>query len=169
MSGNSKPVHQTGILLVSLGSPDSPSVSDVRRYLAQFLMDKYVIDAPYLIRKMIVGGFILPFRPKRSSHAYQSIWWDEGSPLIVISRRVHRLLSRRLEMPVELAMRYGSPSIEDGLRTLTSRTPDLETIRVIPLFPHYAMSTIQINAVNGPRMASITASSHGLRVFSNLL
>lgn len=110
-------------------------------------MDKHVIDAPYPIRKMIVGGFVLPFRPKRSSQAYKSIWWDEGSPLIVISRRVHRLLSQRLEMPVELAMRYGSPSIEDGLRALTLRTPELETIRVIPLYPHYAMSTIQSTVV----------------------
>jgi len=147
MSDNPKPVNAKGILLVNLGSPDSPSVADVRRYLGQFLMDKHVIDAPYVIRKLIVGGFILPFRPKRSAHAYKSIWRDEGSPLIVISRLVRGLLSQLLDMPVELAMRYGSPSIEDGLRALTSQAQELDAIRVIPLYPHYAMSTIQSTVV----------------------
>jgi len=106
-------------------------------------MDKHVIDVPYPIRKMVVSGFILPFRPKRSAHAYRSIWWDEGAPLIVISRRVQRLLAQQLDMPVELAMCYGSPSIEDGIRALKSRSPGLKRIRVIPLYPHYAMSTVQ--------------------------
>ena len=75
------------VLLVNLGSPDSPSVADVRRYLGEFLMDGYVIDVPFLLRKLIVGGFVLPFRPKHSAAAYQSIWWEDGSPLIVISRQ----------------------------------------------------------------------------------
>jgi len=147
MSSNKDSDRDTGILLVNIGSPDSPSVSDVRRYLGQFLMDKHVIDTPYLIRKMVVSGFILPFRPKRSAHAYRSIWWDEGSPLIVISRRVRRLLSQQLDLPVELAMCYGSPSIDDGIRALKSQSPGIENIRVIPLYPHYAMSTVQSTVV----------------------
>jgi ferrochelatase len=160
MSGNNGTVRHTGILLVNLGSPDSPSVADVRRYLGQFLMDKHVIDAPFPIRKMIVSGFVLPFRPKRSAHAYSTIWWDEGSPLIVISRRVHRMLSQQLDMPVELAMRYGTPSIEDGLRALTAQHAGIDVIRVVPLYPHYAMSTVQSTVVE----VDNTASKMGLGV-----
>jgi ferrochelatase len=110
-------------------------------------MDERVIDAPYLIRKMIVHGFILPFRPKRSAEAYRKIWWEEGSPLVVISRKVQRMLDERLEAPVELAMRYGNPSIDTALRALADRTPGIESIRVVPLFPHYAMSTIESSVV----------------------
>jgi ferrochelatase len=123
-------------------------------------MDKHVIDAPYLIRKLIVGGFILPFRPKKSAHAYKSIWCEEGSPLIVISRRVHRLLSQLVPMPVEVAMRYGNPSIEAGLRSLTERDSQLHTVRVIPLYPHYAMSTIQSSVAE----VEDTVKKMGLRV-----
>lgn len=128
------------VLLVNLGSPDSPSVPDVRRYLGQFLMDGYVIDAPYLIRKVIVGGFILPFRPKRSAEAYSKIWWKEGSPLIVISRKVQELLAARMEVPVELAMRYGNPSIPSAVERLQSL--GAKEVFVVPLYPHYAMSTV---------------------------
>lgn len=142
----------TGVLLVNLGSPDSPSVADVRRYLGQFLMDEHVIDAPYLIRRLIVSGFILPFRPKRSAHAYRAIWWEEGSPLIVISRRVRELLAQQLDVPVELAMRYGNPSIEAGLRGLASRLRGLTKVRAIPLYPHYAMSTVQSTVVEVERV-----------------
>jgi ferrochelatase len=129
------------VLLVNLGSPDSPSVGDVRRYLGEFLMDGYVIDVPFLVRKLIVSGFILPFRPKRSAVAYRSIWWDEGSPLIVISRKVHRLVGERLDVPVELAMRYGNPSIPSTVERLISG--GAKHICVVPLYPHYAMSTVQ--------------------------
>lgn len=132
----------TGILIVNVGSPDSTSVGDVRRYLGQFLMDKHVIDAPWPVRKMIVSGFILPFRSKRSAHAYERIWWDEGSPLVVITRRVRDLLRGRIDNPVEMAMRCGNPSIESGLKSLTEKYPAIDRIRVIPLYPHYAMSTV---------------------------
>ena len=81
-------VGKRAVYLVNLGSPDSTEVSDVRRYLDEFLMDKYVIDAPFLIRLMVVKCFVLPFRPKKSAEAYESIWWDEGSPLIVLSKRL---------------------------------------------------------------------------------
>src|SRR5215510_9156849 len=94
------------VLLVNLGSPDSPSVPDVRRYLREFLMDGRVMDAPWPIRFGIVHGCILPFRPKQSAHAYRSIWTAEGSPLITMSRRVQAQLQARVTLPIELAMRY---------------------------------------------------------------
>ena len=132
------------VLLVNLGSPDSPSVKDVRKYLHQFLMDERVIDVPYLLRKFIVSAFILPFRPKRSAEAYRSIWWKDGSPLIVISRKVQRLLQEQANMPIELAMRYRNPSIQQGMQNLLrKRDPSVREIFLIPLFPHYAMSTYE--------------------------
>lgn len=141
MCGSSE--SERGIVLVNLGSPDSPSTGDVRRYLGEFLMDGRVLDVPYLLRRLIVSGFILPFRPKRSARAYRSIWWDEGSPLIVLSRRMERLIQRRLSEPVELAMRYGNPSIERALRRLIERKPDMKEVFMVPLYPHYAMSTYE--------------------------
>ncbi|HTV75436.1 MAG TPA: ferrochelatase, partial [Candidatus Baltobacteraceae bacterium] len=100
-----------GILLVNLGSPDSTSAGDVRRYLNEFLMDGRVIDAPWLVRRFIVG-MILINRPRESAHAYEKIWTKEGSPLVVTSRHVQKKLQERLSAPVELAMRYQNPSIE---------------------------------------------------------
>src|SRR6186713_1435649 len=94
------------VLLVNLGSPDSPSVPDVRRYLREFLMDARVLDAPWPVRFGIVNFAILPKRPHDSAHAYRSIWTEEGSPLVVTSRRVQAALQSRLNIPVELAMRY---------------------------------------------------------------
>src|SRR5476651_2114552 len=97
-----------GILLVNLGSPDSTSVGDVRRYLDEFLMDGRVIDKPWFLRRLIVG-LILINRPKESAHAYSTVWTKEGSPLIVSSQRVQALLQARLTVPVALAMRYQNP------------------------------------------------------------
>lgn len=127
-----------------MGSPDSPVEADVRRYLRQFLMDGHVIDVPYLVRKLIVELFVLPRRPRQSAEAYKSIWWDEGSPLVVISRRVEGLVKARLQDPVALAMRYGNPSIEKGINALHSLSGGkLEEILLIPLYPHSAMSTTE--------------------------
>src|SRR5262245_40228040 len=95
-----------GVLLVNLGSPNSPSVGDVRKYLQEFLMDGRVLDTPYLLRLGVVHFAILPARPKESARAYKKIWWPEGSPLVVISKQVQRQLQARVEIPVELAMRY---------------------------------------------------------------
>ncbi|MEX0721776.1 MAG: ferrochelatase [Balneolaceae bacterium] len=133
----------TGILLVNLGSPDSYEPDDVKVYLREFLMDKRVLDAPNTIRKMIVEGFILPFRPEESAEAYELIWWDEGSPLIVITRQVLKKLKQRLgdSVPVSIGMRYGNPSIEAGVEDLLAQNPDLENIFLIPLYPQYAMAT----------------------------
>lgn len=133
-----------GILLVNLGSPDSTSVSDVRRYLHQFLMDPRVLDTPFLLRKFIVVCTILPKRPQATAEAYRKIWRDDGSPLIVISRRVQKLLRARIDAPVALGMRYGNPSIELGLRELfESGGPPFDEILLAPLYPHYAMSSCE--------------------------
>src|SRR3954447_20737542 len=94
------------VLLVNLGSPDSPSVPDVRRYLREFLMDARVLDVNWIARFCLVNFAILPSRPKQSAHAYQSVWMPEGSPLVVISKNVQKLLQQRVSVPVELAMRY---------------------------------------------------------------
>src|SRR5512138_694130 len=110
-----------GVLLVNLGSPDSPSVADVRRYLREFLMDGRVLDVNWLLRFCIVHFAILPRRPKQSAHAYQSIWTPAGSPLIVTSRNLLQKLQGRVTVPVELAMRYQSPSIHDALRRLSEK------------------------------------------------
>lgn len=142
--------QKRGVLLVNLGSPDSPSTPDVRKYLNQFLMDARVIDAPYLLRRIIVSGFILPFRPRRSAHAYQAIWWEDGSPLIVISRRVQEALQRQIDYPVALGMRYGNPSIEAGIRELLAQ--GVGEILLIPLYPHYAMSTYETVVVEALRI-----------------
>lgn len=129
----------TGVLLVNTGSPDSPDVADVRHYLGQFLMDGRVLDMPWPLRKLIVGGFILPSRPTRSAEAYRAIWWPEGSPQVVLSGRLVERLQAAMALPVALAMRYGNPSIESGLAGLLER--GVNDVLVVPLFPHYAMST----------------------------
>ncbi len=133
--------EKTGALLINLGSPDSTSIPDVRRYLDQFLMDKRVIDAPYLIRRMIVSCFILPKRPKESAEAYESIWWKEGSPLIVLSQELQKLVQAGVDVPVSLGMRYGNPSIEAGVQELLDQ--GVNNIFLIPLYPHYAMATVE--------------------------
>src|SRR6185436_3841939 len=126
------------VLLVNLGSPDSPSVPDVRRYLREFLMDGRVLDAPWPVRFCVVHFAILPKRPKTSAHAYSTIWTAEGSPLVVTSRHVRAALQLRLTIPVELAMRYQNPSIDSAVAKLAAQ--NIREVLLIPLFPHYAMS-----------------------------
>src|ERR1039458_9014972 len=104
-------MSKQGVLLINLGSPDSTAVSDVRKYLREFLMDPRVLDAPWPIRWCVVNLAILPKRPAESAEAYKKIWTKEGSPLVVTSRNVQRELQRRAgdSLPVGLAMRYQSP------------------------------------------------------------
>jgi protoporphyrin/coproporphyrin ferrochelatase len=130
-----------GVLLVNLGSPDSPSVPDVRRYLREFLMDGRVLDVNWLLRFCIVHFAILPSRPKQSAHAYRSIWTPQGSPLVVISRNVQAKLREKVALPVELAMRYQNPPIAGAVGRLAQK--GVEELLVIPLFPHYAMSSYE--------------------------
>src|SRR5207253_1144311 len=108
------------VLLVNLGSPDSPKVGDVRRYLREFLGDERVIDIPAPLRWLLLEGVILRTRPRKSAHAYASIWTDEGSPLMRISESVRRKLSQTMgaETPIYLAMRYGQPSIADTIERI---------------------------------------------------
>jgi protoporphyrin/coproporphyrin ferrochelatase len=129
-----------GVLLVNLGSPDSTSVGDVRRYLDEFLMDARVIDSPWPLRRLIVG-MILIRRPRQSAEAYHKIWTPEGSPLMVTSRRVQVKLQERVTLPVALAMRYQNPSIPDAIIGLAEQKVD--ELLLIPLFPHYAMSSYE--------------------------
>ena len=130
-----------GALLVNLGSPDSPEPKDVKRYLDEFLMDERVIDVPYWARVLIVRGIILNTRPKASAAAYKKIWWEEGSPLIVISERLKTKVQDQLDMPVALAMRYGSMTIQKGLKELVDQ--GVEEVLLIPLYPQFAMATTE--------------------------
>jgi ferrochelatase len=132
--------NKTGYLLINLGTPDSPSVKDVRRYLGEFLMDPYVLDTPWVLRRLIVSGFILPFRPSKSAEAYEKIWSNEGSPLLVKSQELADKLQAELEAPVVLSMRYGRPGIEQGIAKLQNQ--GVQQICVIPLYPQYADSTV---------------------------
>ena len=132
------------VLLVNLGSPDAPSVGAVRRYLNEFLMDGRVIDVAWPWRRLIVGLILLK-RPRESARAYAKIWTREGSPLVVTSQRLQARLQARLPVPVELAMRYQHPSIPAAMRRLAAR--GAREVLLIPLFPHYAMSSFETAVV----------------------
>ncbi|AHY43185.1 ferrochelatase [Stutzerimonas decontaminans] len=130
---------EQALLLVNLGSPASTEVADVRRYLNQFLMDPYVIDLPWPLRRLLVS-LILVKRPEQSAHAYASIWWPEGSPLVVLSRRLQEAVRPHwTQGPVELAMRYGEPSIETTLTRLAGQ--GITQVTLAPLYPQFADST----------------------------
>ncbi len=131
------------ILLMNLGSPDSTSVKDLRKYLSEFLMDERVIDYPYLLRLLLVRGIIVPFRSPKSAKAYRSIWTDEGSPLMVLTRQLQQALQQHVEEPVEIAMRYGNPTPKAAFDSLMKQVEDLDEVIAIPLYPHYAMSSYE--------------------------
>lgn len=128
---------------MNLGSPDSTNVGDVKRYLTEFLMDKRVIDKPWLLRSLLVKGIIVPFRASRSAEAYKSIWTEEGSPLLVISKQLRDALNRQIEEPVAIAMRYGNPSPKAAFDELLRNNPELEEVIAVPMYPHYAMSSFE--------------------------
>jgi ferrochelatase len=130
-----------GVLLVNLGSPDSPTPKDVKKYLGEFLMDERVIDVPKWARTLLVKGIILNTRPKVSAKAYSKIWWKEGSPLIVLSERLENKLKKEVEVPTALAMRYGSMTIKNGLQKLVDQGVDEALI--VPLYPQFAMATTE--------------------------
>jgi hypothetical protein len=135
-------MSKQGVLLVNLGTPDSPSTSDVRTYLGEFLMDGRVIDVPLILRAILVKGIIVPFRGPKSAKLYKAIWSDTtGSPLMHYSIMQKDLLQQRLgdDYHVELAMRYQNPSIESALKLL--KDAQVNSIKVIPMFPHYASAS----------------------------
>ena len=127
--------------MINLGSPDSTSIKDVRRYLDEFLMDERVIGKSYWFRWFLVKVIILNTRPRKSAKAYKKIWWKEGSPLIVLSKRLFDKVTKLVKFPVALAMRYGSISIFKGLKELDDK--GVKNITVLPLYPHYAMSSYE--------------------------
>lgn len=136
-----RPARARAVLLVNLGSPDSPAVPDVRRYLREFLGDERVLDLPAPLRWLLLEGVILPTRPKKSAHAYASIWTPEGSPLMRTSASVRHKLAAAVgpDLPVYLAMRYGLPSIASVIDRMA--TEGIEEVLLIPQYPHYAMSS----------------------------
>jgi ferrochelatase len=134
-------MSKKGILLVNLGTPDSPEVKDVKKYLDQFLMDERVIDIPKLNRTLLVKGIIVPFRSPKTAKLYKEIWDEKGSPLLHYSKIQAQLLQEKLgsNYQVELAMRYQSPSIAQALQNLKDGL--VESIKVIPMFPQYASAS----------------------------
>jgi ferrochelatase len=133
--------NKIGVLVINLGTPDSPSVGDVRSYLSQFLNDPRVIDIPWLLRKMLVNLIIVPFRAPKSAKIYQKLWTANGSPLLYYSKRVKELLQTELgeTHDVYLAMRYKNPSIPDVLEEM--RKKNYSRIIVLPMFPQYASAS----------------------------
>lgn len=136
-------MSKRGIILLNLGSPDSTEVKDVRKYLMEFLMDKRVIDYPYILRLLLVGGIIAPLRAPKSAEAYKTVWTKDGSPLVVMTNQLRNALEPLLHEPVEVAMRYRKPTMEHAYEKLLERMHDIEEVIAIPLYPHYAMSSYE--------------------------
>ncbi len=134
-------MKKKGVLLVNLGTPDSPSTADVRKYLDEFLMDERVIDIPAFNRTLLVKGLIVPFRSPKTAKLYKEIWDENGSPLLYFSLRQQALLQEALgeEYQVELSMRYQNPSISSALNRL--KASGVSSIKVLPLFPQYASAS----------------------------
>ena len=132
---------KTGVLLVNLGTPDSPSVKDVRKYLLEFLNDPRVIDIPSAIRFFLVNFIIVPFRAPKSAEIYKMLWTEKGSPILIYGESVIEKLQKELgeNYEVELAMRYQNPSLDSVLAKM--RVKNYRKIIVIPLFPQYASAT----------------------------
>ena len=131
------------VILMNLGSPDSTEAPDVKRYLTEFLMDGRVIDYPWLFRKILVQGIIVPTRASNSAEAYKTIWTRDGSPLIHLTRELQQALQPQVDEPVEIAMRYGNPSMEQAYERVLASVPGLEEVVAIPLYPHYAMASYE--------------------------
>ena len=134
-------MQKKGVLLINLGTPDSPSVKDVRKYLREFLMDEYVIDLPYLTRWILVNLIIAPVRGPKSAEIYQQVWTEKGSPLLYYGFETQKLLQQKIgtETKVYLGMRYQNPSINSVLKQI--KEDGITDLRVIPLYPQYASSS----------------------------
>jgi ferrochelatase len=152
---------KTGILLVNLGTPDAPTPAALRRYLAQFLSDPRVVEAPRWLWWLALHGFILRVRPRRSAHAYQSIWTPQGSPLLVNSERQLQEIAAVLRkdhgdsLVCALGMRYGNPSLSAALKTL--QVAGIERLLVVPLYPQYSATT------TGSTFDAVSAELQGWR------
>ncbi len=128
-----------GVLLVNLGTPDDLSLSSIKKFLKEFLSDDYVVDLPKIIQKILVNLIVVPFRSKKTQKAYESIWTEDGSPLIINTKLITQKLHDKISCPVEVAMRYQNPSIKRSLLKLKQQ--GCNEITVVPLYPHYAEST----------------------------
>jgi ferrochelatase len=137
--------NKIGVLLSNLGTPEAPTEKAVRAYLAEFLSDPRVIQLPKLLWWPILHGIILRTRPKRSAHAYQQVWTEQGSPLLVITQRQAYALQQKLGdgYHVVVGMRYGKPSIADALQQL--RAAGVEKMMMLPLYPQFSYTTTQSN------------------------
>ncbi len=131
--------NKQGVLLINLGTPDEPTAPAVKRFLSQFLHDKRVVDMTRWLWCPILHGAILPIRAPKVAKLYQSVWMDEGSPLMVYSQRQAAKLKTLLQMPVELGMTYGNPSLETGVKALVEQ--GVEEVIVLPLYPQYSGTT----------------------------
>ncbi|MCP3980146.1 MAG: ferrochelatase [bacterium] len=156
------PRRRTGLLLINLGTPDSPAPADVRPYLREFLMDPRVLDIPTWRRWLVVNLFILPFRPKQSGEAYAKIWTDRGSPLLLHTEALADKMQRRLGADVEVipAMRYGKPPIRSALERF--RAAGIDDIAVFPLYPQYS------SAANGSSLDKVFTEAAKLWNVPNL-
>jgi ferrochelatase len=146
---------QSGVLLLNLGSPKSPDPSDVRRYLKQFLNDPYVIDIPTFFRKILVDGIILNTRPKKSAEAYAQIWTKAGSPLVLhtealVEKVRNRIQSDQPQVSVKMAMRYGSPSIDEALSEF--KKEGVEELVFLPLYPQYSYAASESSIAEFERL-----------------
>ncbi|MCB5307758.1 ferrochelatase [Yersinia massiliensis] len=129
-----------GVLMVNLGTPDAPTSKAVKRYLAEFLSDHRVVDTSPLLWWPLLRGVILPIRSPRVAKLYQSVWMEEGSPLLVYSRRQQKALAARMpDIPVELGMSYGSPNLANAIDKLLAQ--GVTKLVVLPLYPQYSCST----------------------------
>ncbi|CRY69908.1 ferrochelatase [Yersinia pseudotuberculosis] len=129
-----------GVLMVNLGTPDAPTSKAIKRYLAEFLSDRRVVDTSPLLWWPLLHGVILPLRSPRVAKLYQSVWMEEGSPLLVYSRRQQKALAARMpDIPVELGMSYGSPNLPDAIETLLAQ--GVTNLVILPLYPQYSCST----------------------------
>nr|WP_314418538.1 ferrochelatase [uncultured Erwinia sp.] len=129
-----------GVLLVNLGTPDAPTAPAVKRYLKQFLSDKRVVDTPRWLWWPILNLGILPIRSPRVAKLYASVWTDEGSPLLVFSKRQRDALAARLDIPVALGMSYGNPSLKSAVDELMAQ--GVNRLIVLPLYPQFSCSTV---------------------------
>ena len=121
------------VLLMNLGSPDSPAAKDVQKYLNEFLMDSRVLDFPVIFRYPLVKWLIAPFRAPKSAKAYETVWRPDGSPLVVLTRQLGEAVQAKIDDPVKIAMRYGSPSPKEAMDDLQRSNPDLEEVNVLTL------------------------------------
>ncbi|WP_031432377.1 ferrochelatase [Methylomarinum vadi] len=136
------PGKKIGVLLVNLGSPDAPTTSRVRRFLREFLGDPRVVNLPRSLWWVILNFFVLPFRPRKSAHAYRQIWTDKGSPLTFYTRQLSDKLAEAIgsdEVRVDFAMRYGKPVLADKLKAFKAQL--IDEIVILPLYPQYSSTT----------------------------